>query len=85
MPARAGVVHLLEIVRRIKTPEEAALAVDTAQKFALHRARRGQHSALSPELTAWIVRVRGGALTGWLGLHAERKRSARTIGYCMRM
>ena len=55
---RAGIVHLQEIVRRIKTPEEAAAAIDAAQKFALHRARRAQHSAMSPELSAWILRVR---------------------------
>ena len=70
MPLLEGVVHLLEIVRRIKTPEEAALAVDTAQKFALHRARRRQQSVLSPELTAWIVRVRGSGSR--LPMHASR-------------
>lgn len=55
---RAGVVHLLELVRRVRTPEEAAAAINAAQKFALHRARRAQHSALSPELSSWLMRVR---------------------------
>ena len=51
-------VHLLELVRRVRTPEEAAAAIQAAQKFALHRARRAQHSALSPELSSWLMRVR---------------------------
>ena len=54
-------VHLLELVRRVRTPEEAAAAINAAQKFALHRARRAQHSALSPELSSWLMRVRRGA------------------------
>ena len=47
----------MELVRRIKTPEEAALAIEAAQKFALARARREQLSAFSPELSSWLLRV----------------------------
>ena len=53
-----GVVHLLELVRRVRTPDEAAATIQAAQKWALHRARRAQHAVLSPELSSWLLRVR---------------------------
>ncbi len=53
----AGVSHLMELARRIKTPEEAALAIEVAQKFALHRARRQQHDGISPSLSAFLLKV----------------------------
>ncbi|BDA42891.1 hypothetical protein COCOBI_03-7840 [Coccomyxa sp. Obi] len=50
------VSHLMELARRIKTPEEAALAIEVAQKFALHRARRQQHDGISPSLSAFLLK-----------------------------
>ncbi len=53
----AGVSHLMELARRIRTPEEAALTIEVAQKFALHRARRQQHDGISPSLSAFLLKV----------------------------
>lgn len=50
------VSHLMELARRIKTPEEAALAIQIAQRFALQRARRQQHDGISPSLSTFLLK-----------------------------
>lgn len=47
----------MELVRRIQTPEEAAEAIEVAQIFAMHRARRQQHDGISPHLSTFLLKV----------------------------
>ncbi|EIE24479.1 hypothetical protein COCSUDRAFT_65382 [Coccomyxa subellipsoidea C-169] len=46
----------MELARRIKSPEEAAMVIDVAQTFAAHRARRQQHDSISPALSTYLLK-----------------------------
>lgn len=53
----AGVIHLTEIAKRVKTPEDAAAVMDVAQQFALHRANRQQHDGISPQTSYLLLKA----------------------------
>lgn len=47
----------MELARRIKTPEEAALALEIAHLFALTRANRQHFEGLHPQLSSFLLKV----------------------------
>ena len=49
--------HLMEVVRRVKTPEDAEVAMEVARQYALQRAHRQQHDGLSPNMSYLILKV----------------------------
>lgn len=49
--------HLMEVVRRVKTPEDAEVAMEVARQYALQRAHRQQHDGLSPNMSYIILKV----------------------------
>ncbi|CAK0787434.1 hypothetical protein CVIRNUC_010654 [Coccomyxa viridis] len=48
--------HLMEVVRRVKTPEDAEVAMEVARQYALQRAHRQQHDGLSPNMSYIILK-----------------------------
>ena len=54
----AEVIHLTELAKRVKTSEEAAMALDVAQQYVLRRANRQQHDGISPQTSYLILKVR---------------------------
>ena len=49
--------HLMEVVRRVRTPEDAEVAMEVARQYALQRAHRQQHDGLSPNMSYIILKV----------------------------
>ena len=47
----------MEVVRRVKTPEDAEVAMEVARQYALQRAHRQQHDGLSPNMSYLILKV----------------------------
>ena len=47
----------MEVVRRVKTPEDAEVAMEVARQYALQRAHRQQHDGLSPNMSYIILKV----------------------------
>ena len=55
--AIAEAPHLMEVVKRVKTPEDAEVAMEVARQYALQRAHRQQHDGLSPNMSYIILKV----------------------------
>ena len=55
--AVAEAPHLMEVVKRVKTPEDAEVAMEVARQYALQRAHRQQHDGLSPNMSYIILKV----------------------------
>ena len=53
----AEVIHLTEIAKRVKTSEDAAVALDVAQQYVLRRANRQQHDGISPQTSYLILKA----------------------------
>ena len=47
----------MEVVRRVKTPKDAEVAMEVARQYALQRAHRQQHDGLSPNMSYIILKV----------------------------
>ncbi|CAL5222425.1 g4787 [Coccomyxa viridis] len=50
------IIHITEVAKRVKTSEDAAVALDVAQQYALRRANRQQHDGIHPHTSYLILK-----------------------------
>lgn len=53
----AEVIHITELAKRVRTSEDAAMALDVAQQYALRRANRQQHDGIHPHVSYLILKA----------------------------
>jgi hypothetical protein len=60
----------MEMVRRIRTPEEAALVLEVAHLFAITRANRQYFRGLIPQHSNFLLKVsENSRISGSRGIH----------------
>ena len=84
----AEVIHLTEVAKRVKTSEEAAMALDVAQQYVLRRANRQQHDGISPQTSYLILKASllqvflGSAFLSMSSRQARRAESTSSHALC---